>query len=268
MKKERFKVSAMVVGRNEALKLDECLKSISWCDEIIYGDLNSTDNSIEIAGKYSARIFKFDTFGPSGEYTQSELLQHVIYEWVLIIDPDEVVDLSLRDSIYKIIEDLNDDHEVGSILLPWKFYFGRYALKGTVWGGEKYKEALFRRNRFIIEPITHYGRRLVNGYTSTKIAYRDQNVLHHFWMDNISSFLNKHKRYLKNEGRDRYEKGDKISLKDLLLIIPKQLFVSFFSCRGYKDGFLGIFLSIFWSYYCFVSGLSLYKITRKERKSN
>jgi glycosyltransferase involved in cell wall biosynthesis len=86
-----MKMSAIVVGRNESIKLKECLKSLSFCDEILYADLDSSDNSIEIASDFRCRIFNYKEYGPAGEYTQAELIKLVENEWVILLDPDEVI---------------------------------------------------------------------------------------------------------------------------------------------------------------------------------
>lgn len=261
---KNIKISAIIAGRNEGVKLERCLQSLFFCDEILYGDLDSSDNSIDVAQKFSCKIFKYKTFGPAGEYTQSDLIKLVSNDWVILMDPDEVIDPILRDQIETTIISLSNNAEIGDIYVPWQFYFGKKKLKGTVWGFKKNKGIVVNKNRYEILPITHYGKRLKPGFKSFFIEPNGKNVLHHYWMDDFKSFVAKHKRYLKDEGIDRYNIGQRISF----LGIVYNFFYSFFYCfiiaKGYKDGFTGLFLSFYWTWYSTTANISLYKIILKS----
>jgi len=71
MKKVLPEVSIVVIGRNEGKNLDQCFKSISEinypCDkvEIIYVDSKSKDDSVEIAKRYTDKIFLERSYWPT-----------------------------------------------------------------------------------------------------------------------------------------------------------------------------------------------------------
>ncbi|SHN13263.1 glycosyltransferase [Mucilaginibacter sp. OK098] len=261
-----MKVSAMVVGRNEGAKLETCLKSLFFCDEILYGDLDSGDDSVEIAKKYNCKIYKFKTFGPAGEYTQAKLIEYVKNDWVITIDPDEVLSDILITEIKQTLITIDSNPKIGSISVPWQFYFGKKKLKGTVWGYAKWKEILVNKHRFDFLPVTHYGRKLKLGFEGFFIPNTGNNVLHHYWMDNLKSFIGKHRKYLKDEGRDRYNLGQRTSLLHITGSFFYQFIYCFINKRGYKDGLVGFFLSLFWTWYCTCSNISLYLITLKSNR--
>ena len=48
--------TSIVVTYNEANRLRECLKSLSFCDQMLVVDLGSGDNSVEIAQEYGAEV--------------------------------------------------------------------------------------------------------------------------------------------------------------------------------------------------------------------
>ena len=50
----RVPVSVLIPIKNEAANLPRCLGCVSWADEIIVVDSQSTDGSIEIAEKHGA----------------------------------------------------------------------------------------------------------------------------------------------------------------------------------------------------------------------
>ncbi len=43
-----------------------------------------------------------------------------------------------------------------------------------------------------------------------------------------------------------------------------QFFRCYFTTKGYKDGFIGLFLSLFWVWYSTSSNISLYSITKRS----
>lgn len=263
---ENLKISAIIVGRNEGKKLEECLKSLSFCDDILYADLNSSDNSLETAEKFGCRLFKFEIFGPSCEYTQSLLIDKAFNDWVILIDPDEKLDKLLVEELLVLLQAIHTgSSNVGAISVPWRFYFANKRLKGTVWGYRNEKVILVNRNKFEIKPITHYGRQIKPGYSiyNLRSNHNESNVLHHYWMDDIKSFWVKHFRYLKDEGKDRFKLGYRIGLKGIFHQIFHQFYFCFILKKGYRDGFLGFFLSCFWTFYQTYANVSLYFITKR-----
>ena len=51
------KISVLITTYNSEKNIERAIKSITWCDEIIVVDSNSTDSTIDIVKKYNAKIF-------------------------------------------------------------------------------------------------------------------------------------------------------------------------------------------------------------------
>jgi glycosyltransferase involved in cell wall biosynthesis len=252
----KLPISAIVVGYNESKTLAKALESIKFCEEILYVDLGSNDNSVKIASLFTNNIVNYHLV-PSGEYAHARFVPTLKNDWVLYIDPDEELDPELIKEFYKIYPSIEKSNAIASVSVPWIFYFKKFKLIGTPWGINNYKPILANRQRFFFEPITHYGRRNKNGYTTFQITNTNA-VLHHFWVQSVRLFLSKHFRYLKKEGTDRYNMGKRTNVFKVLLCPFKEFNYSFFTCLGYKNNFLGLFLSFFWSFYQFFADLSLY----------
>jgi glycosyltransferase involved in cell wall biosynthesis len=90
-------LSAIVITRNEAGNIGECLDSLAFCDERIVVDCGSTDATVEIARGRGARVevHEWRGFGPQ----KSHALALATGIWVLSIDADERVTAELAAAI-------------------------------------------------------------------------------------------------------------------------------------------------------------------------
>ena len=90
-------LSAIVITRNEAGNIGECLDSLAFCDERIVVDCGSTDATVEIARGRGARVevHEWRGFGPQ----KSHALALATGIWVLSIDADERVDARLLEQL-------------------------------------------------------------------------------------------------------------------------------------------------------------------------
>ena len=84
-------ISLCMIMRNEAKRLSRCLDSVvGLVDEIIIVDTGSTDNSIEIAERYGAKVLR-DPWQDDFARPRNIGLDHATGDWVLIMDPDEMI---------------------------------------------------------------------------------------------------------------------------------------------------------------------------------
>lgn len=94
-------ITAIVLTKNEEERIEACLESIKWVDEIIVVDSNSSDKTIEIAKKFGAKTFQreFDNYVNQKEWAMSK----VTGDWALYIDADERVLEPLKQEIADFI---------------------------------------------------------------------------------------------------------------------------------------------------------------------
>ena len=84
-------ITACMIVKNEADCLDRCLSSvIHWADEVVLVDTGSTDDTIEIAKKYNARIFEQEWVGDFSHHRNYAFAQ-AQGDWLFVIDADEAV---------------------------------------------------------------------------------------------------------------------------------------------------------------------------------
>ncbi len=96
-------LSAAIITWNEEKNLPECLKSISFADDIVVVDSGSTDRTVEIAREFGCRVFveEWKGFGPQ----KSSAVDKCKHEWVLLIDADERVPLETAEAISRTLKE-------------------------------------------------------------------------------------------------------------------------------------------------------------------
>jgi glycosyltransferase involved in cell wall biosynthesis len=95
------RLSAIIIAKNEAANIAECLDSVAFCDERIVVDGGSTDSTADIAQSKGARVatHEFRGFGEQKNFALS-LAQG---DWILSIDADERVSPALAAAIQAAI---------------------------------------------------------------------------------------------------------------------------------------------------------------------
>jgi glycosyltransferase involved in cell wall biosynthesis len=97
MSPSRAPLSAILITRNAAAQLPDCLASLAFCDEIVVVDSGSDDATPELARQLGARVVEtsWRGFGPQKQFA----VDQASHDWVLCIDADERVSDPLRQTI-------------------------------------------------------------------------------------------------------------------------------------------------------------------------
>ena len=118
-------ISAVVQTYNAEQHLDRCLEALKCFDEILVVDMESTDATAEIAARHGARFIVKER----GEHRIVEAyrdfaIHAATYDWVLVVDADEIVPPALAEYLYSAIE---ADATPRAFFIPRKNYFmGRW----------------------------------------------------------------------------------------------------------------------------------------------
>ena len=84
-----MKLSVAMIVKNEATIIDRCLESVKEADEIVIVDTGSEDNTVEIAKKYTDKVFTDykwnDNFGEARQHAMDKCTG----DWILSIDADD-----------------------------------------------------------------------------------------------------------------------------------------------------------------------------------
>lgn len=82
------KITALILAKNEERNIEDCIRSVSFTDEVLVIDDFSTDHTKQIAENMGARVIQHAMAGDWGGQ-QTFAIQNATHEWVLFIDADE-----------------------------------------------------------------------------------------------------------------------------------------------------------------------------------
>lgn len=96
-------LSIVLIVRNEAHHLADCLDTLTFADEIVVVDGGSNDGTVDIAKHYTDKVFVHADWQGFGEQRR-RAERHATGDWLLMIDADERVSPGLRASIENAIQ--------------------------------------------------------------------------------------------------------------------------------------------------------------------
>lgn len=98
-------ISAVLIVKNEEKLLARCLDSISECDEIVILDTGSTDQTVEIAKRYTSKVFLTPETTPFHfAEARNMALSFATEDWALTIDADEIAHPDCLKKVRKIVK--------------------------------------------------------------------------------------------------------------------------------------------------------------------
>lgn len=152
-------ISVCMIAKNEEKYIDQCLSSVKpIADEIIFVDTGSTDKTVEIARKYTDKIY-LHPWNDSFSEARNHYLKYAKGEWIFQIDADEEL---FKEDIPKVRKAVMDEC-IDAVVIP----IVSTARKGRSKAVHNV-ERIFRNNGII-----HYEGRVHNrivGTTSAKFA--------------------------------------------------------------------------------------------------
>jgi (heptosyl)LPS beta-1,4-glucosyltransferase len=230
-------ISAVINVRNEAKKLDRCLKSIkNFADEIIIVDMKSTDGSDKIATKYGAQLFSYRPV-KYVEPARNYALSKATGKWIILLDPDEYLPKSLKRELKKITL----RHNIDFVRIPRKnIILGKWFRHSNWW--PDYLIRFFKKGAVSWNKEIH-SQPTTKGEGLTLLDSEHLAIRHHNY-DSVYQFVIRALRYSSIQA-DELEKLDtKLKMSDLILKPIQEFNSRFFRAQGYKDGIHGLVFAL------------------------
>lgn len=247
-------VTVTVITRNEAGALADALRSVSWADEIIVVDAESTDDTVSIARQFTERVY---VRGWNGYVDQknhaSGLASH---EWILSLDADERVTPALAEEIRALLtaEPPCDGYRMPRV----SFYLGRWMRTTDMYPDYQLRLYNRRKARFQGEHVHESVR------ADGAVGYLKHELEHHPYRD-LSEHLIRMDRYTSLAAQQMHEQGRRVTLLGLLAHWRLAFFRNYILKRGFQDGMAGLIISVMNSYYVFLKFAKLWERRRSDK---
>ncbi|MDD2685705.1 MAG: glycosyltransferase family 2 protein [Gallionella sp.] len=190
-----YDLSVILITKNEAANIRECLQSVSWADEIIVVDSGSTDDTVSIAKEMGAQVYQHDWpgFGPQ----KNIALSYATKSWVFAIDADERVTDKLRAELESVMR----EGQAAGYYCPRLSQFCGKFIHYSGWYPD-YVLRLFKRERGRFTDALVHERVDVDGRTE-KLSHP---LLHYSYVD-VTDVERKVTHYSDAAARQMYERG-------------------------------------------------------------
>ncbi len=240
---KKLPLTVAVITKNEEDNIDDCLGSVyGWADEIIVADDESTDKTVELAKKYTDKIFhrKMENEGIHRNWLYSQAKN----EWVLSLDADEYLTEALKDEIRQHLESNTEFHAFSMRL---KTYIGKYWVQHSGWYPAD-KLRMFMKSRFKYEEVEVHPRTFLDGVE----GHLTKDIIHKGYPD-FAHFLESVNRQTTLEARKWIQTGRKMTLGHFIWRTLDRFPRVFLRKKAYKDGFIGFMIALFASLYQIMS---------------
>jgi len=232
-------LSVVISAYNEEKRIEDCLLSASFADEIIVVNNSSTDKTLEIVSRYTSKIFT----KPNNimlNINKNFGFSKASGDWLLSLDADERISPSLAQEIKSVIK---NDSVVNGYWIPRKnIIFGKW-IKYTGWYPD-YQLRLIRTGKGKF-PEKHVHEMIKVEGKAEKLI----NPMIHYNYESIYQFLRKLEIYVESESKNLIDKGYKLKVEDAINFPFKEFLSRFFAREGYRDGLHGLVLSLLMAFY-------------------
>ncbi|HEX5309206.1 MAG TPA: glycosyltransferase family 2 protein [Solirubrobacteraceae bacterium] len=235
---EKLPIAVQISTRNAAKELQACIDSVSsWCSEIVVVDMESEDDTCEIARANGATLVQVPAAGWAEPGRQAGV-EAASQPWIFVLDVDERPGSELPQVAAELIA---SDDLAGVWIAEQNFQFGWWVPNSGIW--PDYHMRLFRRDR-----TTYPGDRLhvmaqVSGRTEHAPARPECAILHHSF-PTISSWVKTVDKYSDLEAKHMDEAGRSASVFRLFAIPFARFFEQYIVKRGYRGGRYGLTIAL------------------------
>jgi glycosyltransferase involved in cell wall biosynthesis len=229
------KISVVINTYNASKHLAQVLDAVKNFDEIVVCDMESTDDTIDIAREHGCKIVTFPKANhKSAEPARTFAIQSATSDWVLVVDADEVVSESLRSYLYDFIK---DPGKIRGLYIPRKNYTMKVFLPSSY---PDYQLRFFIKEGTTWPPYVHTFPKVQGALDYIPKSRKDCAFDH--LDDSTRASINRLNNYTDNEVEKHA--GQKVTLFKLfaspMIRFIKQYFIKggiFYGIPGYIDAF-------------------------------
>ena len=247
-------ISVVIICKNGSAHIEDTLASVQGIsNEILLYDSGSNDNSIQKAKEYGATIAygSWEGYGRN-RYKASQLAK---YDWILMIDTDEVIDEELKAAILNI--DLSEEHIVYNI--RYKNFYGTKEIRFGEWGNDSHIRMANRKMVHIDQEIVHEKLFLQPG-----LSIRTLNgLIHHYTVNNSIDYARKMIEYASLSAEKYKSQGRHASVVKIYFSPLFAFLQNYFFKLGFLDGWKGFVCATMTAWYTFMKYTKLKELEKQ-----
>lgn len=251
-----MKISAKIIVRNEEHNVAAVCETVDWADEIVIVDSDSTDRTVEIASKYTEKIFnrEWNGYKDKHEFADSK----TSFDWIFWIDADERVTPELRASIEHLRTVPAHERAAGYRIARKTEYLGAW-IYHSGWYPD-FQMRLYRKDKSYWDGVAPHQTARVNGTVETLsgelLHYTKRDLSeHHRVTDSYASLAAEH---LVNSGKTIGSAG--IVGKAIAAFIR-----TYVVKQGFRDGVRGIIIAGMTAYGVFLKYAKVWELNNDKK---
>jgi (heptosyl)LPS beta-1,4-glucosyltransferase len=245
-------VTATIITKNEADAIADALKSLSWADEIVVVDAESTDDTVAIARQFTDRVFVRPWKGYVDQKNHAASI--ATHDWIFSLDADERVPVDLSAEMRALL--VGDPKHAGYRMPRVSFYLGRWIRTTDMY--PDYQLRLYNRRKGRWDGLHVHESVKVD---DNSIGYLKGELQHYPYRD-LSEHLVRMDRYTTLAARQMFEKGKRATRVELLIHPPVAFLRNYILKGGFRDGKAGLIVSMVNSYYVMLKFAKLWELQR------
>ncbi|MCC7327024.1 MAG: glycosyltransferase family 2 protein [Burkholderiales bacterium] len=226
---EPLPLSLIVITRNAAHELAECLASVPFAAETVVVDSGSSDDTVALAQRMGARVVDhaFAGFGPQKNFAVGE----AGHDWVLCLDADERLSPELAASIQALFA-AGAPAGAAYAMARRNRFLGRWLAHGE--GYPDWNTRLFdrRRARWSADQVHEH-------VLSDGPAARLSGDLLHASAESIAAYIDKQNRYTTLQAEAMHARGERAGAITIALSPAARFFRQYVLKLGLLDGVAG-----------------------------
>jgi len=245
------KIFAVILAKNEARHIADCIDSIQWADAVMLADSHSDDGTTVIAAEKGAIIVQreFVNFSVNRNLALADAEAEGA-DWIFFIDADERATPELGVEIREVVE----GEAVGWWVPRYNVMWGH-----TMRGGGWYPDAqlrLLKTGRAAYDPTREVHEIVqLDGSAGTLKEH-----LIHYNYDSLAHFYAKQNRYIDFETQILYKQGVRAKPWTYVTMPLREFYRRYVALSGYKDGLVGLQLCSLMAWYMFQTYIRLRRL--------
>lgn len=234
-----IKLSVVISTKNSEKIIKRAVESVTFADEIVVVDMESDDKTIEIAKKYTDRIFSHKDHGyiePARNFSLSKARG----EWILLLDADEEVSPGLKKAVLGVVNAKEQTQLPDCFYLPRKnIIFNKWIQKTGWWPDYQLR---FFRNGQVEWPVEIHSVPITKGEVKEFPPKEELALIHHNYQS-IIQFIKRLNHYSSIQAKE-CKSQKKITDSQILDEFFSSFLQRLFSQEGIEEGTHGVSLSI------------------------